>query len=61
MRHWQQLTVLERRRLRELLAKSRGRPSNLSKREQKELKDLVAKLDAPVLARELYRRRPRRW
>lgn len=59
VRHWQRLTPAERRRVRELLTKFRGRPSNLSKREQRELRDLVSKLDAPVLARELYKRRDR--
>jgi hypothetical protein len=59
MRHWQHLTPAERQRIRELLRRFKGRPSNLSKREQKELRDLVTKIDAPVLARELYRRRGR--
>jgi hypothetical protein len=57
VRHWQNLTPIERRRLRDLLTRSKGRPSNLSKREQQELRQLVAKLDAPALARELYSRR----
>ena len=59
MRHWQRLTPAERRRIRELLTKFKGRPSNLTKRELNELRSLVSKLDAPVLARELYRRRDR--
>ena len=56
-RHWQNLTPAERRRLRELLTRSKGRPSNLSRREQRELRDLVRKLDAPGLAQALYSRR----
>jgi Spy/CpxP family protein refolding chaperone len=56
-RHWQNLTPTERQRLRELLSRSRGRPRNLNRREQQELRELVDKLDAPALARELYSRR----
>ena len=57
VRHWQNLTPNERKRLRELLTRSKGRPRNLNRREQRELRELVRKLDAPALARELYDRR----
>ena len=56
-RHWQHLTPAERARFRELMRKFKGRRSNLTAREQRELRDLAAKLDAPALARELYARR----
>ncbi len=56
-RHWQNLTPFERRRLRALLAQSKGNPRNLNRREQRELRELVVKLDAPALMRELYDRR----
>ncbi len=56
-RHWQNLTPAERKRFRELMRQFRGRPSNLSKRDQQDLRRLMTKLDAPALARELFSRR----
>ncbi|MGX6447552.1 hypothetical protein ACVU7I_05710 [Patulibacter sp. S7RM1-6] len=44
--HWQaQLSPRERKRALELVKTSRGLPTNLSPREQQELRDLVGKLD----------------
>ena len=44
--HWHRLEPEERRRLRELAVKSKGRPSkNLTARERREAEDLVHKLD----------------
>jgi hypothetical protein len=40
---WAALTPDERRRLRELIAKSRGRPSNLTERERGQIRELAAK------------------
>jgi hypothetical protein len=44
-RHWRRLEPEERRRLRELLVKSKGRPSNLTARERREAEELLEKLD----------------
>jgi hypothetical protein len=44
-RHWRRLEPAERRRLRELIRKSRGRPSKLSAREREEAGELLQKLD----------------
>jgi hypothetical protein len=44
-RHWRRLDPEERRRLRELIGKSRGRPSKLSARERREAEELLQKLD----------------
>jgi hypothetical protein len=44
-RHWRRLDPDERRRLRELISKSRGRPSKLSTRERREAEELLQKLD----------------
>jgi hypothetical protein len=44
-RHWRRLEPDERRRLRELIAKSRGRPSKLSAKEREEAEELLQKLD----------------
>jgi hypothetical protein len=44
-RHWRRLEPDERRRLRELIRKSRGRPSRLSARERNEAEELLQKLD----------------
>ena len=44
-RHWRRLEPDERRRLRELIRKSRGRPSRLSAREREEAEELLQKLD----------------
>ena len=40
---WAALTPDERRRFRELIAKSRGRPSNLTERERGQIRELAAK------------------
>ncbi len=44
-RHWRRLEPDERRRLRELIRKSRGRPSRLSPSEREEAQELIRKLD----------------
>lgn len=44
-RHWRRLDPEERARLRELIRKSRGRPSNLTERERDEATVLLEKLD----------------
>ena len=52
-RHWQKVEPTTRRRLRELVAKSRGRPSNLTAAERREVRRLVDRLDLRVLVRDL--------
>ena len=47
------LTPRERRRVTEMLRKSRGRPGNLTKAEREELRRLAGKLDPKGLARDL--------
>jgi hypothetical protein len=44
-RHWRRLEPDERRRLRELIGKSHGRPSKLSAKERVEAEELLQKLD----------------
>jgi hypothetical protein len=44
-RHWRRLERDERRRLRELIIKSRGRPSKLTASERREADELLHKLD----------------
>ena len=44
-RHWRRLEPEERRRLRELLVKSKGRPSKLTARDRQEVEQLLQKLD----------------
>jgi len=52
-KRWAALTAKERGRLAGLVRASGGRPGNLSKRERKELRKLVRKLDLQGGAREL--------
>jgi hypothetical protein len=52
-RHWREIDERDRRRMGELVRKSRGRPGNLSPRERAELRRLVGALDLPRLGREL--------
>ena len=52
--HWtEQLSAAERTRLRRLLLKSKGRPSNLTAKERNDVKRLVGKLDVPGAGRKL--------
>jgi hypothetical protein len=51
-RHWGSLHPHSRRRLRELVSKSKGRPGNLSKDERRELIHHVRQLDLMGLARD---------
>jgi hypothetical protein len=44
-RHWRRLDAGERARLRELIRKSRGRPSRLTERERDEASALLQKFD----------------
>jgi hypothetical protein len=52
-RHWGSLHPHSRRRLRELVGKSKGRPGNLSREERRELVHHVRQLDLRMLARDL--------
>jgi hypothetical protein len=44
-RHWRRLEPDERRRLLELIRKSRGRPAKLTERERREAAELLEKVD----------------
>jgi hypothetical protein len=50
--HWLAIPVEHRGRLQELLRKSRGKPSNLSRSERRELRGLVKHLNLGRLVRE---------
>jgi hypothetical protein len=50
---WRGLSASERAKLTRLIAKSRGWPSNLSRRERAEVKRIVTKLDLQRVAREI--------
>ena len=52
-RHWTSVDPHVRRRLREIVTKSRGRLSNLTPAERKEVRELVGQLDLVKLGREL--------
>jgi hypothetical protein len=52
-RHWSGIDPATRRRLRELVTKSRGRPSNLTANERRELRTLVGRLNLTKLARDV--------
>jgi hypothetical protein len=52
-RHWGSLDPHSRRRVRELVAKSKGRPGQLTPEERRELIDDVRQLDLRGLAAEL--------
>jgi chorismate mutase len=54
--HFERLSPAERRRLVMLLKNARGWPRNLSEREQRELKKLVAKVEPKALANEAVER-----
>ena len=49
--HWRSIPRAKRRRLQTLLRQSRGKPSNLTKAERRELRKLVRALELPRLAR----------
>jgi hypothetical protein len=49
--HWQSIPSEDRARLQSLLRHSRGKPSNLSKAERRELRKLVRSLELPRLVR----------
>jgi hypothetical protein len=49
--HWQAIPAERRERFQELLRKSKGKPSNLSKSERRELRKLVRRLNVPQLVR----------
>jgi hypothetical protein len=48
--HYERLTPAERRRLVLLVRETKGRPSNLSERQRRELEKLVAKVEPKVFA-----------
>ncbi|HWH12906.1 MAG TPA: hypothetical protein VG165_17425 [Solirubrobacteraceae bacterium] len=50
---WRGLSSSEREKLTRLVAKSRGWPANLSRRERAEVKRIVGKLDLHRVAREI--------
>ena len=52
-RHWERIEPGTRRRLVELVAKSKGRPSNLTPAEKRELRSLSRKLHLFRLGRDL--------
>ncbi len=52
-KHWDRLEPGTRRRLVQLVTKSKGRPSNLTAAEKKELRKLVGKLHLVRLGRDL--------
>ena len=54
--HLVRLEPHERRRIRELVLRGRGRPSNLTPRERSELAMLVAKADPKLFARNALRK-----
>jgi hypothetical protein len=54
--HFERLSPAERRRLVLLLRNARGWPQNLSEREQRELKKLVAKVEPRAFATEAVER-----
>ena len=51
-RHWQSIPRRDRERLQELLRKSKGRRSNLSRAERRELRRLLTALQLPRLLRQ---------
>src|SRR5262249_29797668 len=55
------LTEKERRRIVEIVRSSRGRPSNLSDRERKELQRLLAKVEPRALATKVASTSARRF
>jgi hypothetical protein len=60
--HWRNVKESDRRRLGELIRKSKGKPGSLSKRDRDELRRIAGKLDFPGMARDLlpFARRGRR-
>jgi hypothetical protein len=52
-KHWHELKESERNRLGALIRKSKGNPSNLTKRERDELRKIARRLDFPGMARDL--------
>jgi hypothetical protein len=54
--HYERLSPRERRRLVILLRDARGRPSNLSERQRRELETIIAKADASGLVSTAVRR-----
>jgi hypothetical protein len=54
--HFERLSPAERRRLVLLVKNAKGWPQNLSEREQRELKKLVAKVEPKAFANEAFER-----
>lgn len=59
--HWGKLTPGERAHLQSLVKKFKGRPANLTPRDRKDLRRILAKMDLPGMGRSLLPRvrRPR--
>lgn len=59
--HWGKLTPGERAHLQSLARKFKGRPANLTPRDRKDLRRMLAKMDLPGMGRSLLPRvrRPR--
>jgi hypothetical protein len=57
---WREIAPDEREELRRLVAKSRGRPGNLTPRERERVQQIASQLDLRRLARELLPRVGRR-
>lgn len=64
--HWREMPAGDRRRLGELLRRSKGRPTRLSAGERRELREIVRRVDVKSMGRDLLpsagraRRRRRR-
>jgi hypothetical protein len=52
-KRWRTLSAKDRRRITDLIRRSRGVPGNLSVRERTELKRLIGKLDVKAAGRDL--------
>jgi hypothetical protein len=51
--HWRNLKESDRRRVAELVRKSKGNPRALSQRERDELRKIAGRLDVPGMARDV--------
>lgn len=59
-KRWRSLSEKERARLRGIVRRSAGRPSNLSEKDRKELRRIAGKLDLKGMGRELMGLRRKR-
>ncbi len=51
--HWRDMPTDDRRRLGELLRRSKGRPTRLSAGERRELREIVRRVDVKSMGRDL--------